>query len=201
MGEAKDIFDGAVSWPIDAAAVRLRLSDRLMQRLPALTRRVAPRVLAESPGSRGRRWIFTRALAAGWGAFDRRDWAYIERMYEPDGLMLTADDVFIDLPPRADGWMEVRHYQETLLEGFRESDARPVEIIDPGGRYIAARVEASFEGAYTGLKVRRALVTLYELSDEGLVARQWVANDVDALARFLADPVQGFGAPPSSPGR
>lgn len=48
-----ETFADAVRWPIDPDAVRL--SDKLVARLPAIAERVAPRVLAEPAGSRGRR--------------------------------------------------------------------------------------------------------------------------------------------------
>jgi hypothetical protein len=179
-------FADAVRWPV---AARLRLSDRLARqlpgRLPGLLSRLAPRFLAEPAGSRLRRSVFNRAITIGWSAFDRRDWDYLEGIYDPGVVTRVAPDVWIDSPGRADGWEETRQLLADTLDGFDESDQRPVEIIDPGGPHMVALVEGRIAGSYSGLEVRRTLANVYEFSEAGLIIRQWSASDLAGAERFL----------------
>jgi hypothetical protein len=174
MGEP---FAEAVRWPIDAEQIRLRMSDRLVARLPGLTRRLAPRFLAEPAGSRARRWIVERALLAGFAAFDADDWDYLRRVYEPDVVYRPADDVLPDLPSRAEGFEAVRAMIDAVRDVVHALDTRPVEIVDLGGPHFAALVEHGAAGASSGISVTGRFVYLYEMSEAGRVARQWFATD------------------------
>jgi hypothetical protein len=180
-------FADAVRWPIDAEQIRLRLSDRLAQRLPALQRRLAPRLIADPAGSRLRRWLFTRSVTAGWAAFDGQDWDYLERIYEPGVEMTMTADMFIDTEGTFVGWPATRALLERAWDGFNSSDQRPTEIIDPGGRHFIARVDARATGEYSGIEFQREMVNLYEFGDSGLVARQWTGNDPAGVAALLAE--------------
>ncbi len=79
-GVAASLADGVV-YPIDGEGLRLRMSDRFVARIPALFQRLSNRLMAEPAGSPRRRWLISRALAAGFAALDKRDWDYLERVY------------------------------------------------------------------------------------------------------------------------
>jgi ketosteroid isomerase-like protein len=180
-------FGDAVRWPIDADEVRQRVTDRFVQRLDLIRRRVAPRMLAQPAGSPLRRALVTRGSAASWAAFDNRDWDFMERAYAPDVIFtITGDELAFDLPPEAHGWQECRRVIEDLYEGFADLDQRLVEVIDLGGAHFINRIEGRLTGTYSGLDVERDFATLYELTGEGRVGRQWIA-DFAGLEAFLAE--------------
>jgi ketosteroid isomerase-like protein len=180
-------FADAVRWPIDADGSRLRVSDRLVSRMPALQQRLAPRLLADPAGSRTRRWVLTRAVTAGFAATDRGDWAYLERIYEPDVVLRVAPETAPDLPATAEGFDAVRAVIETIYEIMATADTRPLEIIDLGGSHFVALNQVQGEGSYSGLEMNRAVVNVYEISTRGKAARQWSCVELATAERFYAE--------------
>jgi hypothetical protein len=184
-----------VRWPIDADAVRMRLSDKLAARLPALGERLAPRLLAEPAGSRRRRWVLTRGLTAGFAATDRGDWDYLKRIYEPDVSLRIGPDVAPDAPELAESFSALRSALEQFYEITANADSRPVEIIDLGGPHFVGRIQFTSKGAYSGLAMNRQMFNLYELSARGRASRQWLCLDLETAEEFYAERL------PVSPGR
>jgi hypothetical protein len=196
-------FADAVRWPVDAHEVRLRLGDKLAARLPVIARRVAPRLLAEPAGSRGRRWLLTRGLTAGFAAADGGDWDYLERIYEP-GISLTMHpEVAPDLPARSEGFAAFRSVLESIYEIMANADSNPVEIIDLGGAHFVARNQWASEGVYSGLEMNRRMVQLYEMTENGRIGLQWTCVDLETAEELYAERLADLRSPdrPVSPGR
>jgi hypothetical protein len=183
---AQDILAGAVRTPVDAAAVRRRMSDRMVQRVPAVATRLARRVLADEPGGRLRTQVLVRSLTAAWAAWDRDDWDYLARLNEPDIVMTVGEGIWPDYPPRVDGWDALRQLMEQSQEGFRLNEAWPIEIIDVGGPHVIATVRSRIEGEYSGLELTRDISIGYEISPRGRVARQCVAEDLADVTAWIA---------------
>jgi hypothetical protein len=175
---------GAVRWPIDRAAVRLRMSDRVVSHLPGIMQRTWEWVEGERAGSRMRRWLLTRALTAGWGALDRLDFEYLGRYYDPEVTLVYGKGMPMDVAPLVHGWTDVCRELERMYEVWI-GDQQPLEVIDVGGAFMAARVELSLTGTASGIEMKRDTVILYEIS-RGKVLRQWNSTDDAEIEEWLA---------------
>lgn len=197
-------FADAVRWPIDADAVRLRLSDKLIARLPAITQRLAPRLLADPAGSRARRWALNRAVIAGFAAADSLDWDYLERIYEPDVRLRMTPEIGPDLPALSQGFAALRSVLESIYEIMDNADSGPVEIIDPGGPHFVVRLQWTSKGVYSGLPMDRQMLNLYELTATAKIGLQWTCMELETAAAFFTERLAELSSPEAgavSPGR
>ena len=174
----------AVRWPIDPEEVRLRLSDRAITQLPAVTRRLW-RTIAEQPaGSRLRRWLLTRVFTSGWAAIDDKDWDYVGAFYDPNVVVeLSGEGIVFDWGT-THGWDETRRRLEQTYEVLF-SDQRPFEALDFGGPFCAVRIVAKLTGESSGIAMSREITIVYEIGREGRVVRQISSSDPDELEAWL----------------
>ena len=176
----------AVRWPIDADVFRVRLSDRAIARLPAVTRRIWQTALMQPAGSRMRRWLLNRIFTSGWAAIDQKDWEFVENFYDPDVVVsVTGEGLMFDWGT-THGWAETQARLEQTYEVLL-SDQKPFEAIDFGGRLIGVRVEAKLTGEASGIATKRELTIVYEIGDEGRVVRQLSSTDDDEIEAWLTE--------------
>jgi hypothetical protein len=175
----------AVTWPIDDAAIRLRISDKLAARLPALTRHVSRRLVGQPAGARQRRWLLTRLVAAGYAAQDRADWAYIERFFAPDVVARFGEGIPFDVERLTTGWEGWRASLERIFDTSL-FQSRPHTVVDFGGQLFGACVEMRMMGQASGIAATEDLFSIYE-SRDGVVVRQWVTSSADELDGWLAE--------------
>lgn len=170
-------FTGAPRWPIDQNDVRLRMSDRLVSRLPSIGRKVGDRLVAEPRGSRLRRWLLTRLFLAGWAASDQSDLDYLGRLYTPDAQLNILVDL-MDLSGTHSGWPAMERFFRNTWSVFG-TQTEIQEVIDLGGPFVALSTKLSLTGQTSGITVDQGYIFIYEL-DDGRCARQWaVANGAD----------------------
>jgi hypothetical protein len=191
MASVATTFEEAVSWEIDPADSRMRVTDRLAARLPELLRRVWHRAEAEPAGSRLRRKLLSRGQQAGWAAIDRRDWEYLRRIYDPDVELRWGEGKFIDVGEYDRGWPSVQKTLESVYEAFDTTQA-PREIIDFGGPFHAVRVGTDVTGPSSGIKLYQELILLYEIN-AGLCVRQWSSSDREEIQGWLTERVAALG--------
>ena len=175
----------AVRWPLDADEIRLRLTDRTVARLPAVTRRVWRTAREQPAGSRLRRWLLNRVLTSGWAALDRKDWDLLEAFYDPDVVVVTGEGIPLDWGT-THGWAETR----TRFDQFYEvafSNWRPSEALDLGGPFVAVRVDGTVTGLSTGIALSQKLTYVYEIGNEGRVVRQWGSSNPGEIEAWLAE--------------
>jgi hypothetical protein len=171
-------FENAVRWPVDAAELRLRMTDRFVARLPTVMGRIGDRVSELPAGSRQRRWLLTRSLAAGWAATSQADWDYLERIYDAGVVTRIGHGVPIDFPQRMTAWRETKAMLEEFHQVIREVDFRPVEALDPGGPFLGCRIEVHMRGRASGITVSQGTVCIYELK-AGRIMRQWMGGTLE----------------------
>jgi hypothetical protein len=161
------------------------MSDRFVARLPALFQRLSNRMLAEPAGSLRRGWLISRALCAGFAALDKHDWDYLERVYSPDVVVMFGEGVPLDAAPVIEGWPRVR---AELVEIFTVviSQQVPLELIDLGGPFCAARISMTLKSPSSGAQAQTPHLNLYELRD-GRVVRQWSSGSTDQIDGWLAE--------------
>jgi hypothetical protein len=179
-------FIDAPRWPIDQGAIRLRMSDRAFARLPTVMARVGDRLAASPQGSKLRRSVLTRALVAGFGAHDRRDLTYLQRMYSPAIRFESRLDRFELLHGVYEGWPEVVGYLQAYWEVAATVETQLLEAIDVGGPFFATRLDVKTTGDFSGLEMGVDAVVLYEF-DRGRVGFQWSVSDEDTAERIVAD--------------
>ncbi len=184
---AQDPFAEAPRWAIDAAAIRLRLTDRVVARTPALQRRLGPRLLTEPAGSTLRRRLLTRALTAGWAATEQRNYAVLESLYSPDFEGYFSPEVNVDFPEHVSGWPAFQRLLDGVFEAWVAADYTLVEIIDPGGPFVVNRARISGEGRFTSIELGFEIATLYELDEVARCRRQWMTTGLDALGDFYTE--------------
>jgi hypothetical protein len=179
-------FARAVRWPIDAADVRLRMSDRMVSRLPVIARRAGDRVATMPAGSRTRRWIFTRLVTAGFAASGAEDWSYLKRLYAEDVVLRNGGGVPLDFPSRLVGWDQL----QTMLTDFRDAvrgvEFRPVELLDAGGPFLGARVHIQMSGRASGAEVSQDIFSLYEFVG-GRATKQWQGGTLDQALELMTE--------------
>jgi hypothetical protein len=176
-------FAGAPRWTIDHADARLRTTDRMISRLPAIARRVSTRALAEPPASRLRHWLLTRTTLAGWAALDDGDLDYLARIYSPDVELTVLIDLF-DLSGTHRGWPAMeRFFTGGLFALGMETKIR--EVIDLGGPFFAVAVSQTVTGRTSGIPSQVESVNLYEIGG-GVCVRQWMVTDEAEGERVLA---------------
>jgi hypothetical protein len=177
-------FDNPVRWAVDGAEARVRITDRMMQRLPALTRRLGERLVNDPAGSRLRRVMLTRGATVGWAAYDKSNWDYIGNLYAPDAVVTYFDGIFPDGPFVAHGWPEIRQSLEESAEVLRISDQRVTEIVDYGGRFFGAAMTGAFVFDGSGIAMERPIFNAYRVG-EGVVTHQWAALDEASVRNAL----------------
>jgi hypothetical protein len=187
MTSVATTFEEAVSWEIDPEDIRMRVTARFAARLPELLRRVWHRAEAQPSGSRLRRSILSRAQQAGWAATDRRDWDYLQRIYDPDVELRWGEGKFIDVSEYARGWPSVQEALESIYEAFDTTQA-PREIIDFGGPFHAVRVGTDIRGPRSGITLYEEVVLLYEIN-AGQCVRQWSSSNREEIEGWLAERV------------
>jgi hypothetical protein len=192
VGGVVTSFDEAVSWEIDPADVRVRLSDRLAARLPEMSRLAWGRMKNEPAGSRMRGWMLCRLHKAAWAAMDRRDYGYVENFYDPEVEVIWGDQAFIDVDTHTHGWDALRKGFETIYETI-DSMQTPLEVIDFGGPFHAARISNDLIGPGSGISLQAQMFCLDEQRDPGRVVRQWASSERKQIEAWLAERVAALG--------
>jgi ketosteroid isomerase-like protein len=147
------------------------LEERLMVRLPSLSRRLFALVFRLlSPGSRLRRALLRRALLSGWASFDRRDFEVNLLFFAPDtafefpsGMQtLGLPDSFGGHGGRIDGLRE-------LAEVWAHSELEPAYMLDLGDRLLNLGFWRT-EARASGVRLETELAQVVTIRD-GLVTR------------------------------
>jgi hypothetical protein len=175
----------AVTWPVDATNARVRLGDRAATRLPAVARRVWPRVEREPAGSRLRRRLIERLLPAGFAALNAGDWDYIARLYDPEMVGRSGTGVPPDLPALAPDWASWREGCERAIAQSGLSWT-PEVLIDAGGDLIGAQIRTHLTGSASGISASMTFTAMYAVR-EGRVVRQWMTTDDAELAAWVEE--------------
>lgn len=191
VGGVVTSFDEAVSWEIDPEDARLRMTDRVVVRLPELVRRVWRRMESEPAGSPLRRKFASRVLRAGWAATDRRDWKYVARLYDPN-VEVHWGNSFIDVPDYMRGWAALQKALESVYEAFETTEQSPREAIDFGGPFFAARLGTDLTGQGSGISLQEESFALYEVGD-GVCVRQWYSPEQEEIEAWLSERAAELG--------
>ncbi|MGO8907624.1 MAG: nuclear transport factor 2 family protein [Solirubrobacteraceae bacterium] len=161
------------------------IDERVMLRLPTPVVRLMLRGLALlPPGSHVRRRILKRALARGFEAARRDDYAVGLLFYEPDVDLRAGKEVgrTLGLPERYYGHQGFVDIWRDMKQDMDDFHLQPEQIIDLGDR-IVLRGTLVGRGRASGLPTRQMTGTIYHLSPRGMVARQdvyWTWEDTVA---------------------
>ncbi len=163
------------------------IEERVMLRLPTPLVRLLPRGFARlPPGSQVRRRTLKRALARGFEAGSREDYAVGLLFYEPD-VEIRAPGEFaraLGLPERYDGHQGFIDLWRDTQQDMDDVSFQPEQIIDLGDR-VALRGTLVGRGQTSGAITTQMTGTIYYFSRRGLVARQdlyWTWQEaLDAL--------------------
>ena len=163
------------------------IDERVMLRLPTPVAQLVMRGFRRlPPGSHLRRRILKRALARGFEAASREDYAVDLLFYEPDVELRAPGEVAgaLGLPERYyghQGFLDVWSDMKQDMDDFR---FQPEQIIDLGDR-VALRGTLVGRGRASGVLTRQTAGFIYHFSPRGLVALQelhWTwENVLDAL--------------------
>jgi hypothetical protein len=177
----------AVTWRIDAADPRLRLSDRAMLRLPAVMRRIWPRVERAPAGSPLRRRLLERVMVAGWGAMTAKRVDDAARFVDEDIVLVSGSDAaLLDFAPVTRGRAAWCAANRRVFEDTASVHWTPEELIDLGGARFGVRVRVDVTGRSSGIGGTILLTTVYEARD-GRAVRQWITTDDAEIDAWLAE--------------
>jgi ketosteroid isomerase-like protein len=144
-----------------------------MVRFPSIYRALASRLLsARPPGSRLRRALMTRSIAASFAGFNRGDFRRV--------FIGFADEVDYRAPvgvatlgaeARVHGREELEQSYVVAAEGWDHWQMTPAWMLDLGDTLVVLS-RSKVRGRVSGLRLDTEWASVYEF-EAGLVARQW----------------------------
>ena len=161
------------------------MDERLLMAAPRLRRLVALG-LRRPLGSALRRTLVTRILQVGIAANNRGDYEAMSSSFHPEVELHIppGERTGPDMEPVYRGRDGYIRALRAWKESFGEDRWELREIFDSGRSRFGSRGEHVARGLGSGAEVRLQEFWVLELED-GLLRRQWLATDQDAMLRLL----------------
>jgi ketosteroid isomerase-like protein len=151
--------------------VKRPLLDRVLVRMPRVSRAVLEVMRRLPPGFFARRRFVAWAVRRSLRSYERMDVAFNALLYEPDVEIRLKGADGLGLSDRYVGEEGWRQYLGDLYENFSEPRLRLVRILDAGDRFVLVFI-FSGRGSASGVAIELQVASVIRLAPGGLIASQ-----------------------------